>query len=71
MAIKLNRLDATSRQSSPVAGSYRTTGRRSLILHLPLYPIPSVFLHSLPGPGHCDKDESAVGQTVFAFLNRR
>ena len=71
MAIKLNSLDAMSRQSSQIAGSYETTGRRSLILYIPLYAVLSVFLYLVPGPVHWDKDVSAVGQSDHVYIPKR
>lgn len=68
MAIKLNSLDATSRQSSQIAGSYKATGRRGLILYIPLYTVLSILLYLLPGPLRWDKDMSAEDQSDHVYI---
>jgi len=68
VAIKPNSLGATSRQSSQIAGSYETTGRRSLILCTPLCTVLNIFFHLLPGPVHWDKEVSAVDQSDHVYI---
>lgn len=68
MVIKLNSLDAMSRQTSQIAGSYKTTGSRGLILYTPSYTVLSIFLSLLPGPARWDRGASALHQSDHVYI---